>query len=1395
MKILHSITIVALSAVVIGIGVWCVSNKDTLSGSSSTAWPSGRGYPASGPASTEAPPVARTEGLEAGSVLSAESQERAWRHLQKLLAGKQGVDENELFDAEEFRIHAATEEGTFAAENPGQEFGVTFQGDGAIRLDSRRTAKWDWSMRTHGTDESAWEPVSATRMQRRIAPGITEWYLNEARGLEQGYTISSPETDPGRIEVSFASDLQAELIPDGKGSRRIAFRDPDGREVLTYHGLVVTDANGRTLPSRMELAGRRGEATLVALHYEARDAVYPVTVDPWVSTQLALFPGSEGSYPTEFTEFQGQLFFEAWDGSYGSELWKSDGTEAGTVLVKDIYPGCGSGDPDYLAVIGDQLFFRASSPQHGYELWVSDGTAAGTRMVADLAVGTDSYGNPYSSWPQEFCDFNGALFFSAESEGNPRQLWKSDGTEAGTVRLDNDIEGGPQYPNYLTVAGGTLYFSARSDSKGWELWKCATTSSIPEVVKDIGPGSTDSYPEWLTAVGDTLYFSAGNQYDYYWDYRNREVWKSDGTEAGTVQVTDIASGSASSDPAGITEMNGELFFRARASGYNYELWKADGMGAYSLVKDILPGSNSSYPWEFTVVGDKLIFHANDGSLGTELWVSDGTTDGTTQVADIYPGSNSSDPYYLTALNGYVYFAARDGEMNHGRELWRSDGTEAGTMMVADIWPGYYESGYARESYPEYLTVFGDRLVFNARDEEGAELWISDGTASGTVMAKNINHSPFNYGSDSEPERGEVLENGYDYDDRLLVVSGDTVYFTADDGIHGWELWASDGSAGGTRLVRDILPGSLSSNPRDLTDFRGNLVFTADDLGGNSNQSEPEEVPAAGHGRELWRTDGTAAGTVLIQDLWPGERGSDPGSLTVSGGAVFFSAEVRSTVEKSLPGEPEATSDEGDYGRELWKTDGTSEGTVLVKDIDPYGDGSYPEGLFDAGGTLYFRARDYASNHELWKSDGTEGGTVQVADIYPGSEGSYPQYFAFDGRTLYFNANDGSHGYELWKSDGTEEGTTLVADIEPGSDSSYPYYLIVWNGTLYFSAENDYGTTSEPENGGAVESGTGRELWKSDGTESGTLLVKDIRPGYQTGGYPLSSYPESFAVAAGQLFFVANDGMHGEELWKTDGTEAGTLLVRDLLPGIGDSCVDYLEEYRGMLVFSANDGSRGREAWVSDGTASGTVLAEDLFPGAGGSSPVGFTIFKGQLLYWAGTEGGTSLRHVGGLAPKPYPDLLLGLKPGHGSMIGDNLHRSKARRGLVPGQTLPLSIANGSWGTFFFLIENDGEGRDRILAGSTALRDRQTRVECHELGDGGPHDVTGAILANRYEENYEPGESRLIRVRVKNLSTAHRRSLQSKALLRVSSTVDPSAKDLGSARIILEPAVPGVRTRP
>ena len=214
-----------------------------------------------------------------------------------------------------------------------------------------------------------------------------------------------------------------------------------------------------------------------------------------------------------------------------------------------------------------------------------------------------------------------------------------------------------------------------------------------------------------------------------------------------------------------------------------------------------------------------------------------------------------------------------------------------------------------------------------------------------------------------------------------------------------------------------------------------------------------------------------------------------------------------------------TANDGTTGRELWKTDGTEVGTVLVKDIDPdtsaFGG---PGGLEAVGDTLFFSANDGVVGAELWKSDGTEAGTVLVKDIRPGSSygypvGSFPHYFTNVGGTLFFAAIDDENSLELWKSDGTEAGTVLVKDINPGgggSAGSLPNHLTDVNGTLYFTA-------FVPE--------TGIELWRSDGTADGTVLVADLRLG------PESSSPHNLAFVNGILFFAANDGRNGTEPWR------------------------------------------------------------------------------------------------------------------------------------------------------------------------------------------------------------------------------------------------------------------------
>lgn len=400
--------------------------------------------------------------------------------------------------------------------------------------------------------------------------------------------------------------------------------------------------------------------------------------------------------------------------------------------------------------------------------------------------------------------------------------------------------------------------------------------------------------------------------------------------------------------------------------------------------------------------------------------------------------------------------------------------------------------------------------------------------------------------------------------------GGAVYYVATTAPEGRELWVSDGTAAGTRLVTDVNPGLSGSFPGELTNVNGTLYFTAFN-------------PASG--TELWKSDGTAAGTEQVKDIIPGSVGSMPSSLTNVNGVLFF------------------TAADGVGSNELWKSDGTAAGTVKIQELELGDPGSNPQSLTNFNGLLYYAAIDGIGGEALWRSDGTALGTIQVKSINS-SNGTFPTSLTNVNGTLYFNANDGVTGQELWKSDGTTIGTVQVKDINPGSASSNPGSLTNVNGVLYFTALDD--ANPDPDKHGV-------ELWKSDGTAAGTVLVKDINVGVS------GSFPSSLRDVSGKLFFVADDGIAGRELWITDGTAAGTLIVNDIIPGPGSAFPDSPTNVNGTLYFVAGGSDGGRELWKSDGTPAGTVQVKDIFPGVTSSTPQGLTNANGTL-YFSATNG-------------------------------------------------------------------------------------------------------------------------------------------------------------------------------
>src|SRR5215218_1011171 len=418
------------------------------------------------------------------------------------------------------------------------------------------------------------------------------------------------------------------------------------------------------------------------------------------------------------------------------------------------------------------------------------------------------------------------------------------------------------------------------------------------------------------------------------------------------------------------------------------------------------------------------------------------------------------------------------------------------------------------------------------------------------------------------------------------------------------------------LVEDIYPGKTGSEPGLLVDFKGKLLFAAD---------HPD------FGEELWRSNGTKPGTELVKDIDPGplvvnevedtETGSsEPDNVLLTKKWIFFQA----TTAK--------------YGEELWKTDGTNRGTKLIKDINtdsrpgarcqqgecgiPRG-WSHPDTVTAMGKMVFFAADDGKHGVELWKSDGTNRGTKLVKDINTVRGNSNPndktgaltrsaeveKPFVV-GNRLYFRANDGKHGVELWKSDGTNRGTKLVKNINtaapaPTTDACKGEKSCrgsSWADDMTLVGKTIFFTANDGKHG--------VELWKSDGTNRGTKLVKDIHPNSRSEASDTGNL-----VALGKwLFFTANDGKHGVELWKSDGTVKGTRVVKDIKPDKMASNPDSLTVFGGVLLFAAADGKHGPELWGSDGTGAGTTLLRDLAPGAVGSEPGEFTT-SGKLLYF------------------------------------------------------------------------------------------------------------------------------------------------------------------------------------
>jgi ELWxxDGT repeat protein len=962
-----------------------------------------------------------------------------------------------------------------------------------------------------------------------------------------------------------------------------------GVEVLESRALLsnvslVDDINSVDLyPQQLTPAGTNLFYTIA--NSDNTGTLLAVTTSGGFNTELTV---AGLANPTSLTAVGDCVYFLV-PGSAGNALWESDGTIAGTQEIAFADPNdASSTDVSDLTGVENRLFFLSGDPNsssYGDDLWsLALGSTAPTLVGADITPGI-----AYAGAVTSLTAVGDVLYFTVTDNliGNgtvQHQLWKSDGSkgELGPVAyVDPSTGQSADINNVFQIINddGTLDYVSVNQSDGLPTLDSYDLTTVPQALATFVNQQLISNP---AVVGANLFFDAAGASG------GRQLWVTSGTSAGTMQLTSLGPGSEVGYPSNLTDSSGTLYFTATGANNQNQLWQSSGtIQGTSLVADLstepeqhvlsyyagyTSGSSTASSPALAAQGRMLYFANGDATHGTELW-SASSTEVPVLVDDIDPGVNSSAPHDFVDFSGAVYFVAHDGSSPQVSQLWAVSG---GTPQAVASFAPAYTAGSETAFGPSATTtaVLGGTMIFVADDGvDGPAVWSSDGTTAGTVLLAPV------------AATRHVTFTG--------AAGDEEVYFVGDSPT-GPTFWETDGTLAGTTLLSSLpLPPSggppYAPGQYHLTLAAGRLFFISSDGKG---------------GQDLWSSDGTAAGTSIVKDFnrehtYYGSKryySLNINNLTAAAGTLFF------------------TAYDPDGGEDLWSSDGTTKGTIVVKHFE-HGSGYryYNSPIVDltpAGGELFFTADDGSAGLEPWASDGTPGGTVSLAVVDPGSTAAASFEFTQLGNAVYFFMNESSTTVGLWQTSGTAAGTIKVFDAFPSHVAAGHTYsptlsnLTAIGSTLFFSLEY---ATNTPQ----------FQLWTSDGTASGT---SELTPSSLSSGSTFSELQQFFALG-NLLVFTAADG-EGADIWESDGTAGGTAVIADNGPAAGNyGYQGYYDAYQtlvnnGILYFAGATRSAGVELWQTDGTASGTQMVTDFSPGTYSSDPAPLAVVDDQLLFYA-----------------------------------------------------------------------------------------------------------------------------------------------------------------------------------
>lgn len=828
-------------------------------------------------------------------------------------------------------------------------------------------------------------------------------------------------------------------------------------------------------------------------------------------------------------------------------------------LVRDIGSGnLASSAPRSFVSDGRTAYFFARDDS-GVELWKTDGTNDGTAMISDVGPSRlPAYDGEVAPNPVLSGDY---LYFWATGESNGVRyvyLYRSDGTPSGTINL---VPGNGYEPSRIRERR-VVPFGTRG-----AIFMNGANNFL--YVTDGTPEGTRPYAEAFPRQG-TLTGSGGLAYFV----QSFELWRTDGTKAGTRAVATIMKTNA--EVKQVIDAAGSLFILMARGSREYDLWRSDGTASGTSRVALIEQGNRR------MLGDPRMTHVgstvylvlpyldfDSSSSVTDIWRIDGTS--FTKVTTVKGSFGSFD--LLTASSRQFFFTV---DLDRQHHIVYSDGTAAGTGFAGSL-----------DAFLFAATATSDRLFFYADGGSGRGLWTA-GNAPASLRQLRANGPVYQFVATTS-----------------FAAVGDTVVTSFTDADHGEELWISDGTVAGTTMLRNI---AADGGSNDSIPLRPPPVRLSDSILFPALTTE--------FGLEPWISDGTREGTRLLADIAPGSESSYPTSFARLGDhkAVFI-AEDRV------------------HGRELWSTDETTGSTQIVREINPGNVSSlgYVDGQTISLGSRVLLLDETYPDTDLWVTAGTEDSTQKLADFYSPfvrfapivfkgfayfttplglwkSDGTPQGTTLVDhegvvvgvaGSKLFFTTGNDSVGKELWVTDGTAKGTRRLYNLSSWEIYAPPTWYADVNGVLFFAVNDDV---------------HGIEPWRSDGTPEGTYLIKDIAPGGSSSHVDMVEETNTAAAYAGRAYFIADDGVHGAELWESDGTAAGTRMVKDIAAGAASSYPAPMKAMAGRLYFSANDFEHGRELWVLTGATARMVA--DINPGNASSAPRDFTLLKRSMLFFA-----------------------------------------------------------------------------------------------------------------------------------------------------------------------------------